>query len=172
MKVEAIVPQSSPHPSAASKDHDSDFETTPEPTTLRRENKESSESSTITDDRTQPIAGSEAIVRQFAGEEEHVDGVAISLAGEAMSGSTEDLSRLEERGGSGKVEDMPYLQDQEYCDKGWYITFEQFISGIQQEPELCQFFAEQSIIDLRGNDGTSVDPVLSSYTRTVLASKS
>ena len=48
----------------------------------------------------------------------------------------------------------------------WMLTFEQFVAGIQQEPELCQFFAEQNIIDL---SGTCVDPILSQYTRTVLA---
>ena len=52
-------------------------------------------------------------------------------------------------------------------DNNWFVTFEQFVSAIQQEPELCQFFAEQSIIDLYG---TNVDPVLNPYTRTVLAS--
>ena len=48
----------------------------------------------------------------------------------------------------------------------WFLSFEQFVAGIQQEPELCQFFAEQNIIDL---SGTSVSPVLNQYTRTVLA---
>ena len=48
----------------------------------------------------------------------------------------------------------------------WMLTFEQFVAGIQQEPELCQFFAEQNVIDL---SGTCVDPILSQYTRTVLA---
>ena len=47
----------------------------------------------------------------------------------------------------------------------WFLTFEQFVAGVQQEPELCQFFAEQNIIDL---SGSSVDPILSQYTRTVL----
>ena len=49
----------------------------------------------------------------------------------------------------------------------WYLNFEQFVAGVQQEPELCQFFAEQNIIDL---SGTSVDPILNQYTRTMLAS--
>lgn len=47
----------------------------------------------------------------------------------------------------------------------WFLNFEQFVAGVQQEPELCQFFAEQNIIDL---SGTNVDPILSQYTRTVL----
>ena len=47
----------------------------------------------------------------------------------------------------------------------WYITFEQFISSVQTEPDLCQFFAEQNTIDLCSS---SVDPVLTPYTRTVL----
>ena len=47
----------------------------------------------------------------------------------------------------------------------WYITFEQFISCVQTEPDLCQFFAEQNTIDF---GSSSVDPILSPYTRTVL----
>ena len=47
----------------------------------------------------------------------------------------------------------------------WFLTFEQFVAGVQQEPDLCQFFAEQNIIDL---SGSSVDPILSQYTRTIL----
>lgn len=47
----------------------------------------------------------------------------------------------------------------------WFLTFEQFVAGVQQEPELCQFFAEQNVIDL---SGSSVDPILSQYTRTIL----
>ena len=49
--------------------------------------------------------------------------------------------------------------------KRWYITFEQFVSAVQQEPELCQFFAEQDTIDL---ESSSVDPILSRYTHSVL----
>ena len=56
---------------------------------------------------------------------------------------------------------------QEGVDERWVLTFEQFVAGIQQEPELCQFFAEQNTIDL---EGTSVDPDLNPYTKTVLAS--
>lgn len=56
--------------------------------------------------------------------------------------------------------------DQDLQEK-WYLTFEQFVSVLQQEPDLCQFFAEQNAIDLTGS---SVDPLLSHYTRTVLAS--
>ena len=47
----------------------------------------------------------------------------------------------------------------------WFLTFEQFVAGVQQEPDLCQFFAEQNVIDL---SGSSVDPILSQYTRTIL----
>ena len=47
----------------------------------------------------------------------------------------------------------------------WFLSFEQFVAGVQQEPELCQFFAEQNVIDL---SGSSVDPILSQYTRTIL----
>lgn len=55
--------------------------------------------------------------------------------------------------------------DQDGSDN-WYITFEQFISFVQAEPDLCQFFAEQNTMDL---GSSSVDPVLTPYTRTVLA---
>ena len=51
----------------------------------------------------------------------------------------------------------------------WYITLEQFIGGIQREPDLCQFFAEQYMMDLKGS---SVDPDLTSYTRTFMAKSS
>lgn len=49
----------------------------------------------------------------------------------------------------------------------WFLTFEQFVSGLNKEPDLCQFFAEQNLLDLSG--ASSVDPILNSYTRTVLA---
>ena len=55
--------------------------------------------------------------------------------------------------------------EQDDSETKWYITFEQFISCVQTEPDLCQFFAEQNTIDLRSS---SVDPILSPYTRTVL----
>lgn len=51
----------------------------------------------------------------------------------------------------------------------WILTFEQFVGALQKEPVLCQFFAEQNTIDL---SGTSVDPVLNPYTRTILATSS
>lgn len=53
-------------------------------------------------------------------------------------------------------------------DEMWNINLEDFIASIQREPELCQFFAEQYILDLRGS---SVDPVLNSYTRTFMYDK-
>lgn len=59
------------------------------------------------------------------------------------------------------------VSDSEIQDK-WFLTFEQFVEGLNKEPELCQFFAEQNLMDLTGS--SPVDPVLSSYTRTVLAS--
>lgn len=51
-------------------------------------------------------------------------------------------------------------------EEKWFLTFEQFVGALQREPFLCQFFAEQNSIDL---SGTSVDPVLNPYTRTILA---
>ena len=58
------------------------------------------------------------------------------------------------------------VADAAVLEAKWILNFEQFVAGIQQEPELCQFFAEQNVIDL---SGTCVDPILSQYTRTVLA---
>jgi len=57
----------------------------------------------------------------------------------------------------------------EELDENWMLTFEQFAAAIQQEPDLCQFFAEKNTMDL---EGTSVDPILNPYTKTVLASVS
>ena len=54
-------------------------------------------------------------------------------------------------------------------EEKWFLTFEQFVGALQREPFLCQFFAEQNSIDL---SGTSVDPVLNPYTRTILATTS
>ena len=59
----------------------------------------------------------------------------------------------------------PALNDDSEDDKvnkKWFFTFEQFVPGIQQKPELCQFFAEQSVMDLAETSRTSVDLVLSS----------
>lgn len=43
----------------------------------------------------------------------------------------------------------------------WSLTLEDFISSIQSEPELCQFFAEQYVIDLKGKN---IDPHDNTYT--------
>ena len=58
-----------------------------------------------------------------------------------------------------------HTHQQTAAENRWYITFEQFISCVQTEPDLCQFFAEQNTIDLASSP---VDPLLSPYTRTVL----
>lgn len=58
---------------------------------------------------------------------------------------------------------MAYARE---LEEKWFLTFEQFVGDLQREPFLCQFFAEQDSIDL---SGTSVDPVLNPYTRTILA---
>ena len=47
----------------------------------------------------------------------------------------------------------------------WQLTFEQFLEGIQHEPNLCQFFAEQYQMDLFAATG---DPLLSSYSKTFM----
>ena len=50
----------------------------------------------------------------------------------------------------------------------WFITYEQFAFIIQQEPEMCQFFAEQSKLVF---EGRRVDKNLDPYTRAVMASE-
>lgn len=48
----------------------------------------------------------------------------------------------------------------------WYLTFEEFVAGIQQEPGICQFFAEQYIIELNELTEKQND-LLDPYTRLV-----
>lgn len=55
----------------------------------------------------------------------------------------------------------------EMSNSDWFITCHQFISGLLFEPDLCQFFAEQSSIDLTSS---KVDDKLSPYTRSILHS--
>ena len=55
----------------------------------------------------------------------------------------------------------------EMSNSDWFITCHQFISGLLFEPDLCQFFAEQSSIDLTTS---KVDDKLSPYTRSILHS--
>ena len=55
----------------------------------------------------------------------------------------------------------------EMSSSDWFITCHQFISGLLFEPDLCQFFAEQSSIDLTSRKG---DDKLSPYTRSILHS--
>ncbi len=58
------------------------------------------------------------------------------------------------------------MADAEDLEERWILHFEQFVGALQKEPDLCQFFAEQNSMDL---SGTSVDPVLNPYTRTIMA---
>lgn len=55
----------------------------------------------------------------------------------------------------------------EMSNSDWFITCHQFISGLLFEPDLCQFFAEQSSIDLTSS---KADDKLSPYTRSILHS--
>ena len=55
----------------------------------------------------------------------------------------------------------------EMSSSDWFITCHQFISGLLFEPDLCQFFAEQSSIDLTSRKS---DDKLSPYTRSILHS--
>ena len=66
------------------------------------------------------------------------------------------------------IEATENISCQRLHSSGWYITLEQFIAGIQLEPDLCQFFAEQYLMDLRGSN---VDQVLSSYTSSFITAK-
>lgn len=50
----------------------------------------------------------------------------------------------------------------------WELTFEQFLQGIQHEPELCQFFAEKYQMDPFDRSG---GVALSSYTKTFMTIK-
>ena len=50
----------------------------------------------------------------------------------------------------------------------WFLSYEQFAFVIQQEPEMCQFFAEQSKLVF---EGRRVDMNLDPYTRAVMASE-
>ena len=38
----------------------------------------------------------------------------------------------------------------------WSLSLEEFISGLQSEPELCQFFAEQYLIDLKRQNASFI----------------
>lgn len=84
---------------------------------------------------------------------------------EPVSVSTEESAKsLTELSIEGSFEKA--MADAEELEEKWFLTFEQFVSALQREPVLCQFFAEQNTIDL---SGTNVDPVLNPYTRTILA---
>jgi len=99
-----------------------------------------------------------------------LDGLSIDES-EVVSKNTEDTEQplpIAPESNSGAIGDLPGLDSEIERQEKWFLTFEQFVSGLNQEPDLCQFFAEQNLIDLSGS--TSVDPVLSSYTRTVIAS--
>jgi len=54
----------------------------------------------------------------------------------------------------------------EISNANWFITCHQFISGLLFEPDLCQFFAEQSSIDLTRN--SKADDILSPYTKSIM----
>lgn len=48
----------------------------------------------------------------------------------------------------------------------WQLNFERFLQGIQCEPELCQFFAEQYQMNLANS--SNFNPSLGSYTKTFM----
>ena len=54
----------------------------------------------------------------------------------------------------------------EMSSANWFITCHQFISGLLFEPDLCQFFAEQSSIDLTSN--SMAEDVVSPYTKSIM----
>ena len=83
-------------------------------------------------------------------------GVSNSTGGDSLSNSS-----------SNTTVQIPDKNDI-HKDDSWYISFEDFIAGVQREPELCQFFAEQYILNLKGS---SVDPILNPYTRVFMSNK-
>ena len=94
--------------------------------------------------------------------------VGTPLTQHSVAASGEDMEE-----GEGEVEeveveevDVEDVEEAEELSRRWFLTFEQFVAAVQQEPELCQFFAEQNVIDV---EGSPVDPLLSDYTRAVLA---
>ena len=79
------------------------------------------------------------------GEEEHI------CEEESVRGKEQDVH------GNGKVEEVsgmdllgmdPVECFEQESSPNWYLSFEQFVEGIQHEPSVCQFFAEQYVIQL------------------------
>lgn len=66
-----------------------------------------------------------------------------------------------------KSMDSAAMIELEMSNSDWFITCHQFISGLLFEPDLCQFFAEQSSIDLSSN---KAEDKLTPYTRSMLHS--
>jgi len=62
-----------------------------------------------------------------------------------MANSTESITESLDRGVDSAVIRL------EMSSSDWFITCHQFISGLLFEPDLCQFFTEQSSIDLSSN---------------------
>ena len=83
---------------------------------------------------------------------------------EAAVNSTEDKENI--TGTSDKQLNSAMI-GLETSSSNWFITCHQFISGLLFEPDLCQFFAEQSSIDLTSS---KADDKLSLYTRSILHS--
>ena len=90
------------------------------------------------------------------------------------TGIKEDLSNLKEteqvnasglKGTSHKRKESAMVE-LEMCNANWFITCHQFISGLLFEPDLCQFFAEQSSIDLTSN--IKAEDVVSPYTKSIM----
>ena len=99
----------------------------------------------------------EVVVEEVEGEVEEVEGEVEEV--EEVEGEVEEVEV------EGEVEEVDG-EEAEELSRRWFLTFEQFVAAVQQEPELCQFFAEQNVIDV---EGSPVDPLLSDYTRAVLA---
>jgi len=76
-----------------------------------------------------------------------------------MANSTENITESSDRGMDSTVIGL------EMSSSDWFITCHQFISGLLFEPDLCQFFAKQSSIDLKSN---KIDDKLSPYTRSIM----
>ena len=76
-----------------------------------------------------------------------------------MENSSENIMESSDRGVDSAVIGL------EMSSSDWFITCYQFISGLLFEPDLCQFFAEQSSMDLTSN---KINNKLSSYTRSIM----
>jgi len=90
---------------------------------------------------------------------------ASSVEDSSHSTETDQVNSSDLRGTSHKRKESKMVE-LEMSNADWFITCHQFISGLLFEPDLCQFFAEQSSIDLTRN--SKADDILSPYTKSIM----